>query len=63
MEHLHVPDIQCEGCAEAIRQALGALPGVVRITVEVATKRVDVEGTAPREQLVAAIRQAGFEPQ
>ncbi|MBC8102364.1 MAG: heavy-metal-associated domain-containing protein [Cytophagales bacterium] len=57
------PDIECDGCANAIKRAVGALPGVSEVVVEVATKRVTVThdaATAPRETVTAAMERAGF---
>ncbi len=49
------PNIQCDGCAGAIRRSLGKLPGVVSVDVRVADKRVDVDYD-PAVTSVAAIR-------
>jgi copper chaperone CopZ len=37
-----VPRIRCEGCAGAIRDALGQAEGVTEVSVEVETRRVRV---------------------
>lgn len=36
------PAISCEHCQHAIESAVGALPGVQTVTVDIPTKRVDV---------------------
>lgn len=38
-----VPSIACDGCARSIKQALGRVPGVERVEVDVAGKTVDVD--------------------
>ena len=56
------PGISCEGCAGTIRGALGALPGVADVRVDVAAKTVAVtheDATSPAA-LGAALRQAGY---
>src|SRR5947209_2463082 len=53
------PDIVCEGCAGAIRKALGAIEGVTDVGVDVAAKRVAVEHDprVSRAVLAAACKQ------
>lgn len=36
------PDISCEHCQRSIEQAVGALPGVQSVRVEIPSKKVDV---------------------
>lgn len=60
---LTAPDITCGGCANAIRRALGSVPGVSGIDVDVARKAVSVthdEGVAGRAAILAALDRAGF---
>ena len=59
---LTAPDIVCGGCANAIKKALGALPGVAGVSVDIATKQVTVTygTTVTRDALVAALDRAGF---
>jgi copper chaperone CopZ len=61
---LSVPDIVCDGCATSIRKALGALPGVAAVDVDVARKTVAVthDPSATREAIVGALERAGFSP-
>ena len=57
------PDIECQGCANAIKKALGAVPGVNEVTVNIADKTVTVkhdEATAPRTAILSALDKAGF---
>jgi len=59
---LTAPDIVCDGCASAIRKALGALDGVARVDVDVARKTVAIEHEAnvSRAALSDALERAGF---
>lgn len=60
---LTAPDIECDGCANAIKKAVGALPGVSDVAVDVEAKTVTVthdEKTAPAETVAAALVRAGF---
>ncbi len=36
------PDIECQGCASAIKKAVGNVPGVSQVNVDVAAKTVAV---------------------
>lgn len=57
------PDIECDGCANAIRNAIGRLPGVTVVAVDVEGKQVAVTHeptTASDEALIAALDKAGF---
>ena len=60
---LTAPDIVCGGCANAIRKAVGAVPGVSTVAVDVDTKIVTVDHdaqSAPRDAIVSALDTAGF---
>ncbi len=56
------PDIECDGCANAIKKALGNVQGVSGVQVDVAAKEVTVthDENAPRETIAAALDRAGF---
>lgn len=56
------PDIVCDGCANAIRNALGRLDGVSAIEVDVATKRVSVDHNdrVSASAIEEALDKAGF---
>ncbi len=57
------PDIECDGCATAIKNALGKLPGVTVVAVDVDGKQIAVTHeptTASVDGLVAALDKAGF---
>src|SRR5690606_26100750 len=50
----------CGGCARKIRLSLEEVPGVSRITVNLAGQQVKVEGTAEPEAMLEAIRANGY---
>lgn len=57
------PDIECDGCANAIRNAVGRLPGVTVVAVDVEGKQIAVTHeptTAPTNTLIATLDKAGF---
>ena len=59
---LVAPDIECDGCANAIKKALGKLDGVTDVAVDVDAKRVTVSHAAStsRDAVTAALDRAGF---
>ena len=57
------PAISCEHCQGAIESAVGALPGVQSVTVEVLTKRVSVSfdpARVTRSQIEATLDEDGY---
>lgn len=57
------PDIECDGCANAIKKALGKTEGVESVTVSVEAKTVLVEHDkelASVEALLTRLDHAGF---
>ncbi|MCJ8517332.1 copper chaperone [Pseudorhizobium tarimense] len=56
-----VPDMTCGHCEKTVRSALGdALPGAA-VDVDLAQKKVTVEGDEAKAE--EAIREAGYTPQ
>lgn len=56
---LYVPDISCAHCRMRIEKAVGGLPAVRLVEVDVAAKKVRVEGDVPRALVEQAIRELG----
>jgi copper chaperone CopZ len=59
---LTAPDIVCDGCASAIKKALGGLDGVQNVAVDIDAKTVAVThapDVAP-DALADALDEAGF---
>jgi len=54
------PDIECGGCANAIKKALGRVDGVSDVAVDVDRKLVTVVGDAPADAVLATLDKAGF---
>ncbi len=59
------PDIECDGCAQAIKRALGKTPGVSEVQVDVNTKHVSAFLSAPASDktVLDALDKAGFPAQ
>ena len=58
----HSSEIECEGCANAIKNSIGKLEGVTSVDVEVDSKVVSVEhsDSISAEALTLALDRAGF---
>jgi len=56
------PDIECDGCANAIKNAVGKLSGVSAVNVDVQNKRVQIQhdDSIPADSLSDALDRAGF---
>src|SRR4051812_18428393 len=57
--------IRCASCSRSIERALGSVPGVARVNVNVATSRVCVEWDPAKsalEAILRAVADAGFKP-
>jgi len=61
---LEVPDMSCGHCVSAVSTAVGEVAGVSNVDVDLATKRVEVEGEGLEASVIAeAIRGSGYEPE
>ena len=56
--------IVCGGCANSVKKALLAVPGVSDVTVEVSEKRVTVshDERVTRTIVMDSLKRAGFQP-
>jgi copper ion binding protein len=57
------PNISCEHCQRAIERAVGALPGVQSVDVEVPSKTVQVSynpAEVSREAIAATLDEEGY---
>ncbi len=62
---IRVPDLSCQHCVAAVRQALSAVPGVASLEVDLSRKLVTVQAPSETEAdvLFQAIREAGYTPE
>ncbi len=58
---LSVPEISCNHCKAAIEAAVGVVPGVAHVAVDVDAKTVTVLGDAAGDAVTAAIEDAGYD--
>ncbi len=59
-----VEGMTCASCVGRVEKAIAAVPGVLEVSVNLATERASVRtaGRAPTDAIDAAIRAAGYEP-
>ena len=58
---LAVEGMSCASCVGRVERALAAVPGVSAASVNLATERATVRGSADPDLLIAALRKAGYE--
>jgi len=58
---LAVQGMTCASCVGRVERALQAVPGVAEASVNLATERAHVRGTATADELVAAVAKAGYD--
>ncbi len=63
MHEFRVPAISCNHCARAITEAMHEVDRDAKVQVDLATKVVRVEAAADRKVLVAALVEAGYQPE
>ena len=56
-----VPGMTCEHCVAAVDAEVRKVPGVTDVAVDLATKQVRVIGEPARDDVVAAIDEAGYD--
>ncbi|MEA2973984.1 MAG: hypothetical protein QOG82_2442 [Actinomycetota bacterium] len=56
-----VPAISCGHCQSAIEAAVGMVPGVDSVHVDIAARTVRVAGAAPDAAVRSAIDEAGYD--
>jgi copper chaperone CopZ len=63
MPEITVKGMSCAHCASAMTKALGSLPGVSNVQVDLAAGRVSYDCAAPipKEDLDRVVKAAGFE--
>jgi copper chaperone CopZ len=57
---LSITGMTCSGCANTVKRVLSRVQGVTRTEVDHARGRATVSGMARPEDLVAAVRAAGY---
>ena len=56
-----VPGMTCDHCVRSVSGELASIDGVTHVDVDLATKRVVVDGTDDVDAVRAAVDEAGYE--
>ena len=60
MEQYNVTGMSCAACSTRVEKAVGKVPGVTACSVSLLTNSMGVEGSAPAEEIIAAVEGAGY---
>lgn len=60
MTTLSVPDMSCNHCKATVEAALGGVPQVGDVKVDLTTRKVEVTGPALADELLKALDAAGY---
>ncbi|MDY5607043.1 MAG: heavy metal-associated domain-containing protein, partial [Lentihominibacter sp.] len=61
MERYTVRGMSCAACSARVEKAVTAVKGVTDCSVSLLTNSMGVEGTADAEEIIAAVRRAGYD--
>ncbi|MER2297366.1 heavy-metal-associated domain-containing protein [Pseudomonas promysalinigenes] len=61
MQVFNVQGMTCGHCVKAVTQAVQALDAQAKVDVDLAGKKVNVQSTLTAEQVLAAIREEGYQ--
>ena len=61
MEQYTVTGMSCAACTARVEKAVSGVKGVTSCSVSLLTNSMGVEGTASAEEIIAAVRDAGYE--
>ena len=60
MEQYNVTGMSCAACSARVEKAVSGVKGVTSCSVSLLTNSMGVEGTAAAEEIMAAVREAGY---
>ena len=58
----HIESMTCGGCARGVTKTIQSVDAAATVTIDLPTQQVEVATTAPRDQIVQALTEAGFAP-
>lgn len=59
----HIDNMTCGGCARSVTKAIQSVDINAQVSADLPKRVIDVQTTATKEQVEAALREAGFPPQ
>ncbi len=60
MEQYNVKGMSCAACSARVEKAVSKVPGVTSCSVSLLTNSMQVEGTATKESIIKAVKDAGY---
>ena len=60
MEQYNVTGMSCAACSARVEKAVSKVPGVTACSVSLLTNSMGVEGTAPPQEIIQAVENAGY---
>ncbi len=60
MQQFDVTGMTCAACSARVEKAVSKVPGVTAVSVSLLTNAMGVEGTAPAEDIIRAVTDAGY---
>ena len=60
MKQYTVTGMSCAACSTRVEKAVGKVPGVTSCSVSLLTNSMGVEGSAPEQEIIAAVEAAGY---
>lgn len=58
----HIEDMTCGGCVRGVTKAIQSVDPKAEVRADPPTRKVEVNSSASRETIEAALRDAGFPP-
>ena len=62
MIQFNIPSMSCGHCVKAVTQAVQEVDPRAKVDVNLDTKQVQVDSTADRQRIAAALAEAGYAP-
>lgn len=60
VEHYQITGMSCASCSARVEKAVSAVPGVSHCAVNLLTNSMEVDGTAKKAEVIAAVKRAGY---
>ncbi len=60
MQQYNVTGMSCAACSARVEKAVSKVPGVTACSVSLLTNSMGVEGSAPAQEIIAAVQEAGY---
>ena len=62
MIQFKLPDMTCGHCEKTVRATVAQVDADAKVTVDLSTHQVSIDGKADRETLARALTEAGYPP-